>query len=402
MKKIPLPLINFYLFTILLIITPFLMLQNYLQNAIGSASRAALELGFISIPYIVIIAMMVVILFFYLSRKILTKKKILYLGFILLFIVVGQKSTDYYYNHKFYDLQFNWHYIAYGIFSFVAFRRFSIKPTPTYKILFRIFYMAILISLFDEFIQVYISNRVFDLSDCGKDLWGTMAGSIFVFFYLEDGKGFSNYRLRNKKLKEYYINPFSLLCLEVVFAYIFMFVASQITDSQYKFYVALITLLFFIIAFLLIHAGLNKVVRWIIRASLVLILIVVLIAVRFGDSGIKCIRPGYLNYNGIPLFYFDYMIFPNGTFRTVDKKVLFNFRDKQKIEDLGPDILLLGQGNKGQGGKGWNDMVITEMIYNTYKHKVYQIIKLPNRQACETFNRLKKENKNVLFIIHNE
>jgi len=402
MKKAHITIINFYLFTILLIITPFLMLQNYLQNAIGRASRAAIELDFIRIPYVVIIAIIVLILFFYLSRKILTKKKLLYLGFILIFVAIGQMTSDYYFGHHFYDLQHNWHYIAYGIFSFVAFRRFSIKPTPTHKILFRIFIMALAISVFDEFIQVYISSRVFDLSDCGKDLWGNMAGSIFVFFFLEDGKGFPNYRLRNKKLKEYFTNPFSLLCLEAIFAYSLLFVASQITDSVYIFNVIFITLLFFIIAFLLIHAGGNKIIRWIIRGSLLLIIVVVFIAARFGDSGIKFVRPGYLNYNGIPLLYFDYMIFPNGTFRTVDKKDAFKLRDKQKIEHLDPDILLIGKGNKGQGGKGWNDILTTEMVYNTYKHKVYQIIKLPNRQACETFNRLKKQDKKVLFIIHNE
>ncbi|HNW71098.1 MAG TPA: VanZ family protein [Bacteroidales bacterium] len=402
MKKARITLINFYLFTILLIVTPFLMLQNYLQNAIGRASRAAIEFDFFRIPYVVIIAIIVLILFFYFSRKILTKKKLLYLGFILVFVAIGQLTSDYYFGHHFYDLQHNWHYIAYGIFSFVAFRRFSIKPAPTHKILFRIFIMALAISVFDEFIQVYISSRVFDLSDCGKDLWGNMAGSVFVFFFLEDGKGFPNYRLRNKKLKEYYTNPFSLLCLEAVFAYIFLFVASQITDSAYKFNVIFITLIFFIIVFLLIHAGKNKIIRWVIRGGLFLLIIIVFTAARFGDSGIKFVRPGYLNYNGIPLFYFDYMIFPNGTFRTVDKKGSFNLRDKQKIENLGPDILLIGKGSKGQGGKGWNDILTNEMVYNTYKHKVYQVIKLPNRQACETYNRLKKQHKDVLFIIHNE
>jgi VanZ family protein len=444
MKKIPFVIINFSLFTLLLILTPFLMLQNYLQNAIGHASRAAIDLGFISIPYLVIIALIVLILFFYLSRNFLTKKKLLYLGLILVFVAIGQKTADYYYNHKFYDLQQNWHYIAYGIFSFVAFRRFSIKPMPTHKILFIIFTMAMAISLFDEYIQVYISSRVFDLGDVGKDLWGNMAGSIFVFFYLEDGKGFTNYRLRNKKLKDYYTNPFSLLCLEIIFAYIFLFVGSNISDDKYCiveccplviamliiptwgknkaihmaiwigrgiillislfcFPVLLIALIIFIITFLLIHAGvINKVVLWTIRAVIVLIVFLVFIAARFGDSGISTVKPGYINYNGIPLLYFDYMIFPDGTFRTVDKKESFNVRDKQKIEDLGTDILLIGKGIKGQGGKGWNDILTTEMVYNTYKNKVYQIIKQPNRQACETFNRLKKENKNVLFIIHND
>ncbi len=402
MKNTTVRSVSYYFFSLLVILTPFLMLQNYLQNAIGRASRAAIDLGFIRIPYVVIIAAAVLILFFYFQRKRLNKKRLLYLVLIFLFVAIGQKTADYYYNHHFYDLQHNWHYIAYGLYALVAFRRFTIKPVSTHKILFRIFYSALAISVFDEFIQVYISNRVFDLGDCGKDLWGTMAGILFVFFYLEDGKGFTNYRLRNKKLKEYYTNPFSLLCLEIIFAYIMLFVASQITESQYIINVITITLLCFTIVFLLIHAGVNKIARWIIRGALFLIIIFVFVSARFGRTDIKFVRPWYINYNGIPLLFFDYMIFPNGTFRTVDKKVLFNIRDKQKIEHLGPDILLVGKGNKGEGGKGWNDILTSEMAFNTYKGKVYQIIKLPNRQACETFNRLKKEKKKVLFIIHNE
>jgi len=402
MKKAFFPIANFYLYTILLIITPFLMLQNYLQEAIGAASRATIDLGGVHIPYLIIIASIGLVLFFYFSRKTMTKKRLLILGIIIVFFAAGQMTADYYFGHRFYDLQQNWHYFAYGIFSVIAFMRFSIKPAPVNTILIKIFLMALAISVFDEAIQVYISNRVFDLSDCGKDLWGSLAGSIFVFFYMEDAKGFTNYRFRNNKLKEYYTNPFSLLCLEIIFAYIFLFIASQITDEKYKFSVIIMTLIIFIIAFLLILAGINRVVRWIIRSSLLLIIIMVVIASRFGNSGAKYISPGYLKYNGIPLVYFDFMIFPDGSFRTVDKKESFTLRDKNKISNLDPDILIIGKGSKGQGGKGWHDNKTTEMYYNTFNHKIYQIIKLPNAQACITFNRLKKLNKKVLFIIHNE
>jgi VanZ family protein len=378
------------------------MLQNYLQTAIGVSSRAAVDLGFIKLPYTIIIASILIILFFYLSRKIITKKKLTILALVIVFVAVGQLTADYYYGHRFYDLQHNWHYIAYGIFSFIAFRRFSVKPKPINKTIFYIFIMALIISAFDEFIQIYISGRVFDLSDVAKDLWGNMAGTVFVFFYLEGGKGFPNYKLRCKKVKEYFSNPFSLLCLEVVFTYIFLFVSSQITDEKYKFNVVFITILIFLIAFSLIHLGRNKVMRWIIRSFLIIITGIVLVSAFLGKANMKYISPNIVNYNGIPLVYFDYMIFPGGGFRTVDKKEVFTLRDKQKIENLNPDILLLGTGSKGNGGKGWQDNEATEMVYNTFKNKVYQIIKLPTKQACITFNRLKRQNKRVLFIIHNQ
>lgn len=402
MKKIATPLINFYLYTILLIVTPFLMLQNYLQTAIGTASRAALDLGFVKIPYTIIIAIIALAVVVFLSIKHITKRRLLVIGIVILFFAIGQFTSDYYFGHHFYDLQHNWHYIAYGLFAFIAFRRFSLKQRPTHKMLFTIFIMALAISIFDEFIQVYISNRIFDLSDVAKDLWGCMAGTIFVFFCLENGKGFPNYTFKQKKLKAYFTNPFSLLALEIIFAYLMLFVASQITEQKYGWHVAFITLASFIIVFLLIHLNRNRIIRWAIRGSLLLLIGLVLFAAFFKTPHIKQVKPGHINYNGIPLLYFDYMIFPDGGFRTVDKKTSFGSRDKQKIESLDPDILLIGKGTKGQGGKGWSDNEVTEMMYNPKSNKVYQIIKLPNKQACEAYNRLSKQNKRILFIIHNQ
>lgn len=402
MKKPSITIINFYLFTILLIITPFLMLQNYLQNAIGQASRAAINLDFINIPYTLIIALIFLALFFFFYRKQLTKKRLAVLGLILVLFAVGQMTADYYFGHHFYDLQNNWHYFAYGIFSYVAYRRFSEKVNSVNKLLLIIFLMALAISCFDEFIQIFISNRIFDLSDVAKDLWGNMAGCIFVFFFLEEGKGFPDYHFRQKKLMDYYRNPFSLICLELIFTFIFLYVSSQITDDKYKFHVGAIVLIIFTITFLIIHIGRNKTIRWIIRVVLLFVILIIYQSSHYGNSGTEFIRPGYISYNRIPLLFFDYMIFPDGSFRTVDKKEVFVVRDKQKIESLDPDILLIGKGSNGQGGRGWKDNELTEMVYNTSKHKIYQIIKLPNRQACETFNRLKQQKKKVLFIIHNE
>lgn len=402
MKKIKIVILNYYLYTLLLIITPFLMLQNYLQQAIGDASRSGVDIGFISIPYVVIIAFLIIILFFYLSRKILSKRRFLFLGFIIVFFAIGQLTSDYYFNHHFYDLQHNWHYFAYGIFAYIAYRRFSLKSKPLYKILFKIFYMALLISVFDEFIQIHISSRVFDLSDVAKDLWGNMIGIIFICFYLDDGKGLPNFKFRQKRIKEYMTNPFSLICLEIIFAYIFLFVSSQITDVKYTNSVIFITLLAFLFFFILLYLGQNIIVRWVIRGVVIIFISFVLFAVYFSSPHIKYIKPGHINYNGIPLIYFDYMIFPSGVFRTVDKKESFGYRDKQKIENMNFDILLIGTGNKNEGGKGWDDLKITEMVYSPFSKGVYQIIKLPNQQACHTYNRLSKQGKKTLFIIHNQ
>ncbi len=401
MKKLTLVEINYYLYTLLLIITPFLMLQNFLQNAIGTASRASTSIFSFEIPYTVILALTILSILVFLFRKSFTKQRFVIIGIIILFFSIGQLTSDYYFGHHFYDLQHNWHYFAYGIFTYIAFRKFSVKPLALNKMLYKIFLMAFLISLFDEIIQVFISNRVFDLSDVAKDLWGCIIGSIFVFFCMEEARGFTNYTIRQKSIKEYIKNPFSLFCMEVLFVYIFLFVSSQLTDEKYKFNVIFITIIIFIISFFLIHLGRNIIIRWLIRGVLSFVIIFVILTAYLGTPTTKFISSGHIKYNGLPLVFFDYMIFPDGGFRTVDKKILFKGRDKQKIEDLKPDILLIGTGTKGQGGKGWMDNETTQMVYNRTHDNVYQLIKHPNKKACETYNRLIKEGKKVLFIIHN-
>lgn len=401
MKKTALPVINFYAYTFLLIVTPFLMLQNYLQNTIGSLSRATLDLGFMKAPYTVLFAIALLTTTFIAGRKKMDKYRFSILGIIVIFFATGQLIADYYFGHHFSDLQHNWHYIAYGIFSFIAYRRFSVKPVKLPILLMKIFAMALLISVFDEIIQVFISNRIFDLSDCAKDVWGSITGIVFVFFFLEKGKGFPDFKIRHPKIKDYFKHPFSVLFLETMLALIFLLVSSQLTNHIYVPQVIILTCAFFLVCFLLLHAGRSVTARWIIRAAALLILIFILFSAHFKTPVLKYFGPGKMSYNGIPVLYFDFMVYPEGGFRIVDKKESFNVRDKYKIESLNPDILLIGTGSKGQGGKGWDDSAVTEMVYNKTFGQVYQIIKLPNKQVCNVFNRLKKENKKVLLIIHN-
>jgi hypothetical protein len=95
------------------------------------------------------------------------------------------------------------------------------------------------------------------------------------------------------------------------------------------------------------------------------------------------------------------MIYPNGMIRPVDKKTHFNTRDKQKINTIGPDILILATGSKNQGGKGFHDQKKVEIKYNPVQNKAYQVIKLPNKEAFKLYNRLIEEKKLVLMIVHN-
>ena len=397
-----LQLVNFYLYSLLLIVTPFLLLQNYMQTALGMASRAEIRVFGMGIPVVLILAVVVLGYFFYYWRKLMNRVRWFTLAAIVVLIALGQMTADYYYNHRFYDLQHNWHYIAYGIFAWVAYRRFAVQQLPPHVVIGRIFIIAFFVSVSDEVIQVFISNRVFDLSDCAKDMWGNLCGTVFVFFFIRGGRDFPDHRFWQVKLKDYFRNPCSLLCTEFLFAYVFLWVSSQLAEQKYWVQVLFISLLVFCLLFAWIHLSRGRIARWV-SSFVALLLIIWMLASgpMARQHRVNYIADGLITLNGFPLGYFDFLIYPDGGFRAVNKKAMFNYRDKLKLNTLGPDILLLGTGPANEGGKGWNDNDFTEMVYNAHSENMMQIIKLPNRQACDVYNRLQKQRKNVLFIIHN-
>lgn len=107
------------LYILLLIATPFLLLQNYLQSAIGQLSDYTYKIADIEIPLTLSIAVLVVLAILYFSWKKINTFRIASWITILLLFWIGQKTTDFYFNHKFYELQYNWHYFAYSIFAFI-------------------------------------------------------------------------------------------------------------------------------------------------------------------------------------------------------------------------------------------------------------------------------------------
>ena len=82
----------------------------------------------------------------------------------------------------------------------------------------------------------------------------------------------------------------------------------------------------------------------------------------------------------------------------------FSFGDKTAtilpLLRKGVDIIIIGSGMDGLGGKGFPDES-NFFKYNPFFKRGTQVIILKNSEACELFNRLKRENKNVLFILHN-
>jgi VanZ family protein len=391
------------LYALLLVFTPFLMLQNYLQTAIGTASRFSFYIGKLEIPYILVIVIVFVVFSLVLLRPRFTRFRIIAGFAVILLIILGQHSTDYYFSHRFYDLQHNWHYLAYGLYSYLAYRLLKFKGKPAERIILYTFISALALSTFDEGIQVFISNRIFDICDIAKDVWGTTVGIIFIFFILEKGKIIRNgWKIRQPRISGYLKNPFSILFLEIIFAYILLLVSSVLTDIIFLKLAVVITLGIFIVFFLILHFSQYKIPRIIfISLGIIILLVQGIFFFKYRKDNIVYNTYGLTVYKGIPIPLFDIMIYPDGTFRLVDKKHNFNKRDILTIYDNVSNILLIGSGTEGKGGQGFPENSEFQFVFHNNTRRGLQVIVLKTPEACKEFNRLKKEGYNVLFIIHN-
>jgi VanZ family protein len=391
------------LYTTLLIITPFLLLQNYLQDMIGVLSRSSVTLLDISIPLVPVGAGVLAAVLAYALRKKLNTRRLVVLGCMLLMDMIGQNSTDYYFNHKFYDLQHNWHYLAYGIYAVIVYRDLKQRRVSSAKIALVTFGSTFIVSFFDELIQVFISNRIFDVCDIGKDLWGSVIGIVLVLFFLDDGKILEKgWRLRRKKIADYLTHPLSVVFLEIILAYLFLFISSNFSDHEYWPVAFLLPPAVFVIFFFVFHTSQFPRAKkaWLIAGCL-LFVVQVFFSAKYVNDDIVYQTRGLTVYKGMPIPYFDILIFPNGMFRFVDKKHSFNRRDIQTIYEKTVDILLVGTGIDGEGGLGFPEITDAQFVFNKVTGRAMQVILLKNQEASAAYSRLRREGKRVLFIIHN-
>ncbi len=391
------------LYILLLIATPFLLLQNYLQSVIGELSALTFEVLDFSIPVTVAVALILIAIILVFSYKKLNKLRLISWIIVIVLLWIGQKSTDYYFDHKFYELQFNWHYFAYAIFAYLNYRALSIKNTNPQRIILYTFLSALATSTLDEFLQMPLSNRVFDVGDISKDMWGTMIGLFFVFFILENGSLIKNgWKIRQQRAINYIKSPLSLLVFLFILAYFFMVIASLLTETIYILSTIFITLIVAGIIFLIIHLSQFKFPRNIIIAFAAIVIIIQVYSFQnhFNDN-ITYNKNHILIYKGIPIIYFDVLIFPNGSFRLVDKKKTFNQRDQKTIFKLCDKIIVFGKGSDATGGKGFPLTDVAQFVYDKSDSKGIQIILQNNDEAVVTFNRLKNEGKKPTLIYHN-
>ena len=394
--------IHLIFYSLLLIATPFILLKNFMQLAIGKLSEYSFQVMSLDIPIVVIAGLTLLLVLFLKHRKEISKYRIVVLLIIALLVILGQSSTDFYFNHKFYELQHNWHYLAYGILVYFAYSWLKNKGLPPNRIILFTFLIAATLSTFDEAVQVPLSTRIFDICDIAKDLWGTVIGLTFIYFYVEKGNILKGDRkIRQPKINEYLKSPFSLLVQIAIFTYILLFFGSLLSDRSYLTNAILISLGIYIIVFLIIHYSQFKKSRifLLVIASVISIASVVSIIIHRDKKVIvsKNLPP---QYYGIPIPYFDFMIHNNGFIRLVDKKSSFNKRDQRTIFKYSEDILIIGNGDNSKSIYGFHDDFNTQFTYNTLTKRGLQVIILETKEATLKYNELKKKGLNVLLIIH--
>jgi VanZ family protein len=378
------------------------MLQNYLQDAVGMFSGWSYHVGGIKIPFVLTFFLLFLVFIIFRFRKDINPKNVIVWLIIFLLWVLGRNSTDFYSNLPFYQLQNNWHYFAYGIFAFLAYQFFSVKTSNPAKVIYSIYFMALFISTFDEAMQIILSNRVFDISDIAKDVWGVLMGILFVVFIYKDYEFYKGWKLRENKIKDYLNNPLAIILFLFVFSYTLLLVSSLLTEAKYGFNIVFIALSIFFIFFFIFHKTRKKSGKIAFTAifGVLIVLQGISIALNF-NRNITFNITGLTVYKGIPLPYFDIMIYENGIFRPVDKKTTFNQIDKKFFFEKASNILVIGCGKDRKLRMGFPEDLESQFIFNEKSGKALQVIMLPTSDACKVYNRLKKEKKKVVFLIHN-
>jgi len=396
--------LHLVMYSMLLVATPFIFLQSFLVEKIGEISATRAPVGPYSIPLMPVIGLIAVVVLIFWLRRLITKYLIAAIGVVVLMNAAAQQITDYYFDHRFYDLQQNWHYIAYALFAYMMYRDLEPRGKSLARIMWLTFVSAMLFSTFDETFQKHMSSRVFDVSDIAKDTWGVLMGMVLVYLggprageMLKSGRS-----IRHRRIGEYFRHPLSSLILMVVLTFILLCNASLLSDFEYWPMVLLLSAAGIVAVFMAFHFSQYK--KAMIAMSTAAALVVVAQGwafLKYKSEGVVHNSYGLTVYRGVPIPFYDVLIFPDDGFRLVDKKHYFNSRDQAFFLRHEPDILLIGSGSQGLGGRGFHGTAPNQFIYNRYTRKGVQVIILPSPDACRVFNRLKREGKNVLFVLHN-
>ncbi|HNQ22990.1 MAG TPA: VanZ family protein [Phycisphaerae bacterium] len=396
--------VHLVLYSFLLVATPFLMLRRFLQEAIGKLSVLSVDAFGVRVPIIPVVGAVVVTVGLVLLRRQITWGRVIVAGVVLLMNFAAQQVNDYYFDHNFYDLQQNWHYMAYAVFAYMMYRDLAPRGYPLHRIMLITFVVAASFSTFDESFQLKMSGRAFEMGDVAKDVYGCLMGMLVV--YSGPNRAGVLWRvgrkLRHEKLRDYFRDPRSLVLLMFVVAFLVLLFSSLLSNIAYAGLVLVLGLSGSAVLFVLLHVTRYAAVRYALLALLVVAGGVQGWSLwKYRDDPNVYARPGLIFYRGVAVPFFDVLIFPDGSWRPVDKKATFMARDRQFFLKREPDIVLVGSGSAGQGGRGFPEPGVSQFLYNPYTRRGTQVIILPNAAAFREYRRLREEGKSVLFVIHN-
>jgi hypothetical protein len=387
-------LLQYGLFTVLVVLTPFIVVTRYSQRLAHIVSHLGFELWSVKIPVILLISLAGVVFCLVWQRKNLDRGRVSAIFIILFLIFIAHRTMDIYLALSFFDLQINWHYVAYCAYAFFFFRAFFSPKIPLIRLIIIAYFSAVMMSLFDETFQLFMSDRVFDISDISKDALGVYIGLITILFITR------TYGSITVSLKS---QSFMVMIMLGLFTMSFIFISPLLTEYEYLLSGILLSLGLFVLLTLFIYLCRFRLFRIISSISFVVLLIsTTTVLVINWERDLIFKKPGLILYKGIPLPYFDFIVFSNSYCHFIDKKKYFRSTDKDFLLRKQPDIVLIGSGVDGSGGQGFDQGLGTHFVFNKYTAKGTQVIIIPTPIACEKYNHLKKIGKKVMMVVHNE
>ena len=387
----------------LLVATPLVMLRNFLQQAISGLSDLKMQLFGLALPTILVVVAVAALALLIWQFRNITRFQVLGAVIVILMDAVAQLFADLYSDHEFYDLQQNWHYVAYSLFALVLYCDLGPRGVPLQRIQIYTFLGAFLMSSFDEAFQMFINTRIFDVSDIAKDTYGAVAGMVLISLSRRNAPTLlRDRRLRYPRLRDYFRHPLTTLILLGSLSFFIMMYGALLSDRPYFLGVIALALVTTLLLWLLLHLSQFKLARSILLAVVIVAIVTqTSLYIRYRDDGIVYNRHGLTIYKGFIIPFFDVLIYPDGNFRLVDKKHEFFIPDRRFFMKHRPDILLIGSGSQGRGGNGFPSRKPSQFVYNPFTDRGTHVIILNTRDACITYNRLLKEHKHVLFVLHN-
>ncbi len=398
------PRFHLLAYVLIILITPLVLLQGNYRIMIDKISLHSFNIGNLQIHtlLIVLILMAIIVLLYY--RKNLSKNRIIGLLLCFVFLEIGHIIPDFYYGNTIYDLYSNSQILGYSLFAWFYYRLLKYHRKSDAFIIITGFLIALLVSAFGKFLQTTVLSRLLDVSEIGKNIWGIFIGYFFIYFVYEDAKNLRKSQIIPPKFIQVYSNPSSALLHIGFFSLVFLIFASFLKWPVFINYAVGIPLLIYIVLIFITRALRIKFFR-IIVISLFMIIIIVqgFFTIKYWDDNFVYYRENIAVYCGIPIIGFDFVVYPCGLFRPVEKKLEFAASDRDRLAKIGADIILIASGYQSRGAAGYVTPGTnkSDLRYNKYTGDLMHIMVYNTPLALEKYNELKAQGKDILLVVNN-